>query len=341
MSFDLAVRFSGLLHYVSNNGAGAVRLCVVLPEAPNHRAVMLAVTGCRLTRNGVSVQEDIEFSGSRVAFRFDREGSTEDLPAFDFEGPAMGGDVKGAVPLERMIEELADDNPRIVSAAASREEDGVRAQILIEEGVTFSLPPNPLPPAVRLPDGEILPMSPFVLMDCGRLSGAEILVMPLASSSLSDAVSYRVEPVGSGPARLAISHLCPPEMENGETDNDFRFHYLLLNRQSRSLALSGTLPVPRIVRFIDEEEDSSPSSSFLHSFRAEPAFRIELYDLRIRGCNCSPAHGRGRRIALDDFNTQALLRSDRRSPAVPRRAQEEGGEKEQPPQPEGDRGPLS
>lgn len=306
--FDFTVSLSGLLHYVENlDPARDVRLCIVLPSAPNHKAVFRTAGGGRITLNGAT-QASEEFSGKRVIFQFTQSTQleAEERPEFDFEGPVIEGSVKGAVPLERMIGDRADKNLDIVSPSSFSKND-VRAQVLVDKEARFSLAnASFLDPQIQLPNGEILSMAPSVLMELRNLTSAQIVVMPLDASSTEAPRIFRIEPEGDGPVRLELSHFCPPRRDFEQFDEDFRFHYSLLSRSSNLRApFAEALPVPRIVRFLDDLGDSpEPRRSTERSATLSLDFDLAaspFLDFSRTGCNCAPARGLGRPFDLDAF----------------------------------------
>ena len=201
MTFSLNVEFSGLLHYVPNeNKRRDVRLCVVLPEANNHFTALKANGDSALECEGNLVESPIDFDNQRVTLRFSRAATT--APGrFDYEGPMLEGKIKGAIPFPMIAGDRADRNLAVVSDQVTAE-DGVRAQILIPEGVFFLPPGRPaeliLPKDLR-PDGKELPieLSHRVKMRVEDLDSAEILCESVEWRSPSTGLYGQARRLGS------------------------------------------------------------------------------------------------------------------------------------------------
>lgn len=330
MSFKLSVDFTGLLHYIRNTEEPKdVRLCIVMPVADNHNALILRENGTVLQRQGQPVTEPVNFDRKRVVFLLEKEASAQVPAAFNFAPAVLDGEVKGAVPIEDLIGNLADQNPRVVSEGAT-ERDGVRAQILIEEG-EFSLPGanNPAQLELRrdpLGPATTLALSPIVRMEVDGLRSAKMVVLPLGNLNLAEAAVYTIEP-GNQVAEVRITHLCPFVL-NGqvrEEDEDFRFHYGLLAqeqflRPGQPLGINpiNSLPVPRITQLPREDQPGLPfrllriaqtalaaaTGSGLDQKSGKQGLRP--YGLSGSTCNCASCDGVPRPYNLDTFSQRNL-----------------------------------
>jgi hypothetical protein len=300
MSFSLTVLFSGLLHYVENRrnpSRSLCSLCVVLPKAPSHRALIRAFDGVVGTDRSTTAAS-IDFAGKRVVFQLLRSSASQQSSVFDFEGPVIDGNVKGAIPFRRILGTSADGNRRIVSASPPAV---VNAQILIGGESTFSLDTSASPPEVEIPGTllggagpSILTISEMISMRVAGLESARIVILPL-EDSLSPKVVYSISPEGSGShAGLLVSHDCAvaasaePTLHIGDDDKDFRFHYSLLDALPQGLQLAN-MPVPKINKFTGNSENFRVLNSGI-SFKPN-------------GCNCAGSSGLSRSYNLDKFMT--------------------------------------
>lgn len=297
--FSLTVRFSGLLHYVENKDRTRdVLLCIVLPEAPHHQAEIRPMDGCRMMLGKRSRLRE-EFSGKRVVFDLAWAKPAGTYP-FDFERQVMAGEPKGAVPLEAMIEDRADQNPAIVGTERLSEHH-VRAQILVGRTAVFSRPQIESPPKLRFRDDKIVKMVPFITMQFDGLVSANVVLLPLEPESGELPKVISLEPAPAGSAGLMISHFCPPKKTVDWDDQDFKFHYTLLQSagKEQSAISQNAFPVPQVVDFFDGISNlfagKKPSSG-------KSALDNPL-DYRRNGCNCAPARGLRRPFNLDQaFN---------------------------------------
>ncbi|HEX7184194.1 MAG TPA: hypothetical protein VF756_20365 [Thermoanaerobaculia bacterium] len=336
MGFKLSVDFIGLLHYVQNDGERDVQLCAVLPMADNHNGLIKGESGTTLRRQGDTVTQTVNFNGKRVVFLLEKEASSQTSAELNFSAAVLDGEVKGAVPIQDLIGDLADQNPRIVMEDTT-EQDGVRAQILIEEG-EFSLPGADNPARLELrrtpqSPAESLKLSPTVRMEVDGLLSAAIVVLPLGTLDLAKADIYSVEP-GNQDAEVEISHLCPFALAAldrpiPEEDEDFRFHYTLLRQEQPQSSGSGpsrmedpidlaSLPVPRIAELpripfglfraehasLGNRLFSAASGSGLLPQSGQQAHRP--YGLSGTTCNCASCNGVPRPYNLDTFSQRNL-----------------------------------
>jgi hypothetical protein len=295
MIFALDVMFSGLLHYVPNssrNPQTLCKLCVVLPEAPGHRAVVAAAQGSGLLKDGMTVAMIEPIERKRVVFKFVKDAASPPVP-FDFRSPVLNGRVKGAVPFERILGSFSDRDSKIVGPEPPA---SVRAQILIGAGGAFSVGASSSPPELLLP-GEltgggdaVIPMAEAVTMRVAGLKSAEVIVLPLANS-LSPEARYSIVPNGQGNAKLVVAHDCAAqgELKVGDDDKDFRFHYSLLGQPLAGRRVD-SLPLPKINKF------SGHSQNFTIALNDE-----DLLGLKPDGCNCAASSGLPRPYHLDKF----------------------------------------
>lgn len=328
-TFNLNVRFSGLLHYVENaDRKRGIQLCIVLPEAPNHLALIRPMSGCAMTLEG-EPQLCRELSGNRVAFEPAWDNPVRDR-SFDFERAVMTGEPLGAVPLEAMIQDRADKNPSIVGLEGLAESN-VRSQILIGKEAIFTVPETNSPPKMRFGNGKVAQMAPFVLMQLEGLTSFRIGLLPLEAKSGDSPSFLDIEPEGEETVNLSISHFCRPKKGIGASgkDEDFVYHYgLLMQRKGMAiLEAEDRFPLPELLSFVDDD----PSSDFednlsgqvqaqlanddnlsanLEDFLSKQLFLEKLcskkgfykhhtYDYSRTGCNCAPARGLPRPFNLD------------------------------------------
>jgi hypothetical protein len=267
MGFTLRLNFDGLLHYVENSDHSRdVQLCVVLPQAPKH-----------IARIG-----EIDIDNKRVVLQF----TTTSPKPFDFDGPVISGSLKGAVPLERIIPDLVDRDPEIVSAAPPP--TAVRAQVLIAAGGTFQLAPTTSPPEVEMPDGSRIQLAEGFFMEVKDVDSARLLILPLADPDAMPVV-VPVVPRSDDMAVLSLSQTCvATEVHVGDEDKDFRFQYLLLGTRPTGKILEG-LPAPIIRKF-------SEGTGNFRGGEVSPFFEFKPH-----GCNCAGGHGKSRPFDLDAF----------------------------------------
>lgn len=295
MSFDLQVQLSGLLHYIPNvDTSQRVRLCIVLPEADNHHTLISARGSSRLRLRGQFVGSP-DFDGKRVVFRFTRLGTTASGP-FDYETPMLSRDVKGVVPFNMIAGDEANENPKVASDQATKA-DGVRSQILLEEGVFF-LPPGE-PAEFDLPGditGHVTPikLSQKVFMRVKDLDSVEIHVSNLDGSGSTEV--YSIQPDATNKAELLVGYLCPDlplGTPDPTVDEDFKFHYKLLDRDNAA-STEAAEPLP-IIRH-------------LPPIAAGPTLRLRrrpniLQPLVVTagGCDCAGWGGKALPLNLDSF----------------------------------------
>ncbi len=234
MSFILQLNFKGLLHYVENGDISKNgRLCIVLPKAAGHTGTISTETGTEL--RGAD-PDGIAIDGQRVVLQF----TTTTPRTFDFENQVIGGSrrLKGAIPLDTIIGNSADQNPDIVAAAPSS--FSIRSQFLMTEGGEFHLVPAPILSAtLNSPPNSLngnvstdIDFPDQFYMEVPNVSSAKIIVFPL-TASITPRVEYEI--ITTQPtASLTLAHVCfnPGVIRQpGEKDHDFRFHYYLHLRQ--------------------------------------------------------------------------------------------------------------
>ncbi len=283
MSNTMSIMFGGLLHFVENeNKDKAVKMCVVLPEAPGHHAVIRADLLSRLVDSDGGAHSGVNIDGKRVYLRFSRETATE--RSMDFEGPVVSGDPKGVVPMEDIAGRNADRNPAIVSDKIDT--TIVRSQILLTEG-SFSVPASD-PAGLELPDRKRINIAGFITMTVSQVVTAEVVLTDLADSAKPEEV-YKIEGInieGSIPG-LRIVYLCRDKAHNvNDLDEDFAYHYQLLLPENKAAVLKGE-HLPRIVKLTKASADDG------------------LWSLTPKGCNCAPSRGLSRPFDLDVFATDA------------------------------------
>ncbi len=313
MSFKLHVAFSGLLHFVPNQDAGKyVRLCIVLPNAPNHNARVSALKTGRLELNGHPVTEEISFDNMRISLRLTKDLGVESPGPFDYQGPMIDGPVKGVIPFKDIAGTRANaTNPTVVSANASAAV-GVRAQILVEEGV-FALDMPNGPAKLELPadlSGHVLPIdiAPSTFMTIAGVQSAQLVTTPLASSPGQEVV-YDITDDGGGEAGILLSYLCTQMIVKGAspvTDDDFKFHYRLLNAPAPQQEAAGInlTPVPRVISLppapqAPQAPASGPFKALAANERIPGGFTIT--SLAAGGCNCAGAGANPLAFNLDAF----------------------------------------
>jgi hypothetical protein len=330
MSFDLQVQFSGLLHYIPNQDHDRkVRLCIALPEADNHHTVISARGNSGLELEGQSAGAP-GFDRARVTFRFNRLETIEPSP-FDYEGPMLNGEVKGVVPFNLIAKDSDNENPRVVSGEAS-DEESVRAQILLEEGVFFLPSGESAELSVTKADtGAVthIKLSPKVFVRVENLDSAEIHVSPFENGPTR---VYSIQPDAANQAEILVGYRCPdPETAPSPPvpDDDFRSHYQFLTR-AQGVAAEAARPVPIITHLPPREDErivltgraprnASPRIGEPPTPEAAPPI------VTAGGCDCAGWGGKALAFNLDEFASDAsapalrLNLSDRKSlwPAPP------------------------
>jgi hypothetical protein len=291
MSFTLQLNFEGLLHYVVNDLTGTgknVRLCVVLPKGAGHTGKIYAGDSTTL---GTADPDGVAIDGLRAVLEFKPIPTTN----FDFDGPAIGGALKGAVPLDGLIGDSADKNLDIVAPAPNVL--NVRSQVLIGVGGTFQatssstspaaleLPANPLNSQVKTP----LDFADIFSMSVSNVETAQLKIMPLSDSVVTLA-AYDITTTGAT-AFLTLSHTCfPPTVPRkpGDKDLDFRFHYMMLSALPGSNPTLISMPVPVITKFLGTSAN----------FRAAKSSRALV---KPDGCDCAGTRALPRAYDLDKF----------------------------------------
>lgn len=299
MSFRLQIRFVGLLHYIPNSDPERrVRLCVVMPKAEGHRAGIIIPANARghLTQGGQPFHPLIRLDGKRAAFLFRRAEGGEFGP-FDYEDPMLGHDIKGVVPFDVIAPGLADKNPAVVSCTANGN-DGVQSQVLLTEGV-FSLHSSATPPQVKLPDGtdDVFQLAEKVLMTVENLDSAQVIVSPLEGEGEE---VFSIEPDDHEEVtELLVVHLCQPNTDAARrvaslpiVDEDFKFHYRLLERQRTRANKPESEPVPTFLSLSEERLDVF---GLFDDGLPAPLLSTAV------GCNCAGTGARARPFDLDDF----------------------------------------
>jgi hypothetical protein len=324
MSFTLQIRFAGLLHYIPNSSQSEkkVRLCVVMPEAENHRSGIAAIGRGTMSLGGQPIgRSAVSLDNKRAVFRFEREnGQTGPL---DYEGPMLGKAVKGVVPFVDIAGNRADRNPRVVSAAATNA-DGVHSQVLLTEGV-FSLQPSNNPPAVELPGdltgaAQVIRLAETVFMTVEGLDSAQVVVSSLEGE---DEEIFTIEPNAQGIADLLVAHLCPSAADHARRANavaplvdvDFKFHYRLLTPPPEISLVPPPQPVPtfRSLPQGDAIDDFGLFNALAPAAmvgegppNSIPAGSLMPFILTPTGCNCAGTGALARPFDLDQFVSTAL-----------------------------------
>lgn len=289
----VSVIFRGLLHFVENSvGDEKVKVCAVLPQAPGHSSSISAFLDTRFLLDSKPFSGPIQIANKRVALRFTKLPEAPAQVGPGFEDGVMKQRTIGAVPLEALLGLFnSDRSTSIVSSTPSS--NIVRSQVLLGEGA-FSVLASSVPPRLDLP-GELTGLSPRqitmsekVRMDVDNLKKAEIVVYPLSSSTVPEAI-YVIDPLLGDQGLIELKHLCTPSGAIEIQDKDFRFHYLMLRTLPGGKAID-SMPVPSMARFSGASE----------SIEFEKMFFDKL-DFQARGCNCAGARGLSRKIDLEDF----------------------------------------
>jgi hypothetical protein len=319
MSFKLHVAFSGLLDFIPNQDQSKdVRLCIVLPNAPNHNARISALRTGRLRLGDSPVTDEISFDNMRVSLRVRKANKAAGRGPLNYQAPMIDGRIKGVIPFEMIAGLRANEtNPMVVSASASAAV-GVRAQILIEEG-SFALDmPNGAArlelPATLTGHSETIEIAPRTFMTIDDVESAQLVTSPL-SSSPGQEVAYDISDDGGGEAGILLSYLCTQMMSPGAhltNDDDFKFHYRLLNPTQQE-ALGGArislTPVPTVL-FLPPESHAERAAT-QGPFKAmvagtEISGDFTLRSLSAGGCNCAGSGGKPMPFDLDAFGAKAV-----------------------------------
>jgi hypothetical protein len=285
MSFNLELRFIGLLHYVQNeNTTKKVRLCVVLSKAVGHTGKISAAADTKL---GDADPDGVAIDGVRAVLRFSPASTN-----FDFEGPVIGGTIKGAVPLTGLIGDSADKSAEIVSVVPS---PSVRSQVLVGTGGTFQVSATASPPKLELPANALnhqvsttFDFAEDFTMTVAGVDAAELIIFPL-TNSLTPIASYNITTTGTT-ASLTLSHTCfatgTPHTVPFK-DDDFRFQYMML--KTLPLPTLKDMPVPNVLKF----------SGASMNFRLKDHRRRET--IKPDGCDCAGTVAISRPYDLDQF----------------------------------------
>jgi hypothetical protein len=330
MSFKLHVAFSGLFDFIPNQDQDTkkVRLCVVLPTAPNHNARISALPTSRLRLNGVMVDEEISFDNMRVSLRLKKTKGTTDPGPLNYKAPMIDGPVYGVIPFEMIAGPRANDtNPVVVSGSASAAVS-VRAQILIEEG-NFALDmPNGaaklLLPKTLTGHQKTIKIAPRTYMTIDNVESAQIVTSPL-SSSPDQEVAYDISDDGGGEASILLSYLCTDTIfsafQKNSDDDDFRFHYRLLLSPPQTQTVkpwqAPPTPVPEVVSLPSVPEANTAPVATSGAFKSMKETDdipggpkgFQLLSLSVGGCNCAGNGGKPVAFDLDDFVAKPLSAS--------------------------------
>ncbi len=319
MSFKLHVAFSGLLDFIPNQDQSKdVRLCIVLPNAPSHNARISALQTGRLQLKGAPVTDEISFDNMRVSLRVKKSSKATRRGPLNYQAPMIDGRIKGVIPFELIAGRRANEtNPVVVSGSASAAV-GVRAQILVEEG-SFALDmPNGAAklelPGTLTGHQKTIEIAPRTFMTIAGVESAQLVTSPL-SSSPGQEVAYDIYDDGDGEAGILLSYLCTQMMSPGAhltNDDDFKFHYRLLNParpEAVGAARTPLTPVPRVI-FLPPESPvgrvaaQGPFKAMAASTKISGTFT--LLSLSAGGCNCAGSGGKPMSFDLDAFGANAV-----------------------------------
>ncbi len=288
MSFTLQLFFEGLLYYVPNDDTKKIcRLCVVLPKAAGHTGRVYAGTDTTL---GTADPDGVAIDGLRAVLQFDPITSD-----FDFDGPSIGGNPKCVIPLDGIIGSAADKNDDIVAATLTPQAKlSVRSQFLISTGGIFQGQSSADPPNIELPANSLnnqtsqsFDFSEAFLMHVDSVNSARLIIFSLEDST-TPLARYEITTT-SGTASLTLSHTCFATGTPHATpfsDEDFRFHYMLLTALPSGFPTLAQMPKPIIQKF----------SGKTPNFKS-----LDRPIIKPDGCDCAGARATPRTYDLDKF----------------------------------------